>query len=160
MGLVIGQSDVFFQAAQLEWRIPSAPSRQNGCPEANPCLPSKAERFQKANVSAAIVKQARLSVIPECVPIFFCCACVYIIITMSMILGESCGPSIILVHFGVHLDLNSTCACVCEFGLASNGNSSRPSVWEGARVATKLHAATQAHIYCNPSIMTDLCPDC
>ena len=70
-----------------------------------------------------------------------------------MFLGESCGPSVILVHFGVHLDVNSTCACVCEFGLASNGNSSRPSVWEGARVVTKLHAAAQAHIYCNPSII-------
>ena len=71
-----------------------------------------------------------------------------------MFLGESCGPSVILVHFDVHLDVNSTCACVCEFGPASNGNSSRPSVWEGAQVATKLHAAAQAHIYCNPSIMT------
>ena len=63
-----------------------------------------------------------------------------------MFLGESCGPSVIFVHFDVHLDVNSTCACVCEFGPASNGNSSRPSVWEGAQVATKLHAAAQAHI--------------
>ena len=74
-----------FQAAQLEWRIPSTPSRQNGGPGANQCLPSEAERFQVANVGAAIAKQARSSVRPECVPVFFC-ACVY------MFLGESCGP--------------------------------------------------------------------
>ena len=48
------------------------------------------------------------------------------------------GPDIIGV--------DSMCACVCEFGPASNGNSSRPSVWEGAQVATKLHAAAQARI--------------
>ena len=42
--------------------------------------------------------------------------------------------------------VDSMCACVCEFGPASNGNSSRPSVWEGTQVATKLHAAAQAHI--------------
>ena len=65
-----------------------------------------------------------------------------------MFLGESYCPSVILVHFDVHVDVNSTCAaCVCEFGPASkNGNSSRPSVWEGTKVATKLHAAAQAHI--------------
>ena len=88
VGLVIDRSDGFFQAAQLEWRIPSAPSRQNGGPGANPCLPGEAERFQVANVGAAIVaKQARSSARPECIPIFFC-PCVY------MFLGESCGPSV------------------------------------------------------------------
>ena len=72
-----------------------------------------------------------------------------------MFLGESYGPSVILVHFDVHLDVNSTCAaCVCEFGPASNGNSSRPSVWEGTKVATKLHAAAQAHIVVTHPSMT------